>query len=194
MVPAGYLLKRVSAPLGFGFKASLRDVCSVSDCVNDDVVNVQAAWRHNGFGVANDPEVLWSMATDAGVEVGGVTLFYYEAYEQEVESDGWTVEPGAWRPLSPIPSAGEPTAVTPPSSALQARLLGFDVVVFGDFLEHSPLSCNYIADEVAVNSHCLFDTLEAAKAAIDANAFGGGCEEGIYRIFSVSAVSARPTP
>jgi hypothetical protein len=192
MIPAGYLLKRVVPPPEFLSDARVSEVCSVSDCVNDDVIDVQAAWRHNGFGVANDPSVLWSMAADAAADAGGVTLFYYEAYEREIESDGWTVEPDEWRPLSTVPSEGEPTAVKPPTQTLQARLIGFDVVVFGDFLEHSPLSCNHIAGSVPVNSHCLFDTLEAAKAAIDGGMFGGGCEEGIYRIFSVSVVTARP--
>lgn len=87
MIPAGYLLKRVVAPPEYLAGAAINDVCSVSHCVNDDVVDVQKVWRHNGFGVANDPETLWSLAPDISPDPGA-TLFYYEAYEEEIESDG----------------------------------------------------------------------------------------------------------
>jgi hypothetical protein len=187
MIPAGYLLKRVVAPPEYLAGAAITDVCSVSHCLNDDVVDVQKVWQHNGFGVANDPATLWSLAPDISPDAGA-TLFYYEAYEEEIESDGWSFDPQAWRRLSPVSSAGVDTSVTPPPHQYQVTLLGYDVVVFGDFLEHSPLSCNHVAAEVSVNEHCLFDTLEAAKRAIDTGAFGGGCEDGIYRIFSVSIV------
>lgn len=189
MIPAGYLLKRIVPPPGYLPAERVADVCSLSDCVNDNVVDVQSAWRHNGFGLANDAPTLASMAAAEGVDASDATLFYYEAFEEEIESDGWTVEPGAWRPLTPLPSASVETDVAVPSPASDVELIGYDVVVFNDFLEHSPLSCNHVAAEVAVNKHCLFDTLDDAKAAIDSGAFGGGCEDGIYRIFSVSVVS-----
>jgi len=80
------------------------------------------------------------------------------------------------------------TDVTPPSQQCNVTLVGYDVVVFSDFLEHSPLSCNHVANIVPVNSHCLFDTFEAAKKAIDTGVFAGRSEDGIYRIFSVSVV------
>jgi hypothetical protein len=188
MVPAGYLLKRVSRPPGWLPTAGLVDICSVADCVNENVVDLQKVWRHNVYGVANDPRELWSLAALAEPDAAECTLFYYEAYEEEIESDGWTFDPGAWRPLSKIASGVEGDVAALPS-LLALDLLGFDVVVFGDFLEHSPLSCNSVAEASRVNKHCLFDTLEDARAAIDSGLFGGGCEEGVYRIFSVSKVS-----
>jgi hypothetical protein len=187
MVPAGYLLKRVSAPPGWLSGAPIADVCSVADCVNDNVVDVQTAWQHNAFGVANDRETLSRMIVDAGAETDDAKLFYYEAYEQEIETDGWSIDPVGWRTLTAVPSAGVETSVVPPTPSL-LTLIGYDVVVFGDYLEHSPLSCNSIAAELLVNDHCLFGTLEDAKAAIDRGAFNGGCEPGVYRIFSVSVV------
>ena len=42
-----------------------------------------------------------------------------------------------------------------------------------------------------MNRFCLFDTFEEAKAAIDCGKFGGGCEPGIYKIFSVSVFPDR---
>ena len=187
MVPAGYLLKRTSAPPGWLSGAPVADVCSVADCVNDNVIDVQSAWQHNAFGVANDRGTLSRLVVDATAETDHSKLFYYELYEQEIESDGWGVDPSGWRPLTAVPSAGVETSVVPPTQSL-LTLMGYDVVVFGDYLEHSPLSCNSIAAELRVNEHCLFETLEDAKAAIDRGAFNGGCEPGVYRIFSVSAV------
>lgn len=136
--------------------------------------------------MANTPEALTSSISSDSGGAEGQTLFYYEAYEFELESDGLAFDPGGWRPISSVPSAGTLTDVAPPPADVQ--LLGYDVVVFGDYLEHSPLSCNNVAAAVSVNRHCLFDTLEMAKEAIDSGAFGGGCEEGIYRIYSVSIV------
>ena len=77
MTPAGYLLKRVVAPPGWLSvdKGHVVDVCSVADCVNEDVVNVQDAWKHNGFGLANNPEVLEALVENSSADVSGATLF-----------------------------------------------------------------------------------------------------------------------
>jgi hypothetical protein len=187
MVPAGYLLKRVSTPPGWlkTGTSHVTDVCSVADCVNDNVVDVQDAWQHNAFGLANDPRTLWDLVSAKSAELCGAVLFYYEAYEQEMESDGWSFDTNQWRPLSGAPSASVATDVAKPKST---RLLGYDVAVFGDFLEHSPLSCNSLAEDLAVNEHCLFNELSDAVAAINTGGFGGGCEEGVYKVFSVNVV------
>jgi len=160
----------------------------VANCVNDNVVEPQDSWKHNGFGVANNPEVLRELGAKDAIDLSGSKLFFYSAYEHELESDGWTFEPHEWRPITRAASSDIPNDVTIPRAGDGGawRLLGYDVVVFGDFLEHSPLSCNSVAAALKVNSFCLFDDLEEAKAAIDSGKFGGGCEEGIYKIFSVS--------
>lgn len=189
MVPAGYLLKRVAPPPGWLSTAPIYDVCSVADCVNDNIVDLQTTWQHNNFGVANDAAALLRMAIGAGADIAASTLFYYEAYEEEIETDGWSIDPSGWRPLTAVPSAGVDTAVTPPDNYSSRTIIGYDVVVFGEYLEHSPLSCNSIAGEVSVNDHCLFNSLEEAKVAINNGAFGGGCEPGVYRIFSVSTLA-----
>lgn len=189
MIPAGYLLKRITPPPGWLSPAPVVDVCSVSRCVNDDIVDVQSTWRHNGFGVANDWADLLRWASDAGLDFADGQLFYYEAYEHEIQSDGWTFDPTGWRPLTITPSAGVETAVTAPDPARLMTLVGYDVVVFEDYLEHSPLSCNGRAETLQVNRHCLFETFQEAKAAIDNGDFGEGCEPGVYRIFSVNLLS-----
>ncbi len=189
MLPAGYLLKHIVPPpewLATG-PSLIRDVCSVSDCVNDNVVDVQGAWQHNGFGLANSPDVLEALAVDAGADVSSAVLLYFTAYDREQESDGWTFDAAGWRAKSRASSAAIADDVRVPASET-TTLLGYDVVVFGDFLEHSPLSCNSIAEGLPVNEHCLFESLEEAVGAIDAGAFGNGCEEGRYTIFGVHRV------
>ena len=189
MIPAGYLLKRiVSAPGWLVQPASgITDICSVSACCIDDVVDVQEAGHHNGFGVANDPDVLTSLANQVDADLRDASLFYYTAYERELDSNGWTFDPANWQSRTPARSAGVADNVRVPDAGT-TTLLGYDVVVFGDFLEHSPLFCNSVAEHVPVNAHCLLKSLDEAVGAIDAGAFGDGCEEGAYTIFAVYRV------
>lgn len=187
MIPAGYLLKRIAPPPGWLPAPHIVDVCSVSGCVNENVVELQKSWLHNGFGLANDPQMLLR-AGQAGGAVKDAILFYYEVFEQEIESDGWSIDPTSWRPISRLRSATVETRVEPVPKASAAKLLGYDLVVSNDFLEHSPLSCNSVAVELGANAHCLFDTLDQARRAVDEGGFGGGCEDGVYRIMSVSMI------
>ena len=123
------------------------------------------------------------------MDLSGSALFYYEAYEREIDSDDWVFGHWIWRPLSPVPSAGMATNVSPPTLPLVGEVLGFDVVVFDDYLEHSPLSCNSVAAALPVNSHCLLDSLDSALDAVNSGVFRG-CEEGVYRIYKVSILRA----
>lgn len=190
MIPAGYLLKRTVPPPGRlqPNTSHISEVCSVANCVNDNVVEPQDCWKHNGFGVANNPQVLWGIAQEGGVDLSSSKLFFYCAYEHELESDGWQFDSDLWRPISSAASAGVTNEVIVPDGSESRILLGYDVVVFGDYLEHSPLSCNSMASELPVNRYCLLDDLKQAKEAIENGMFGGGCEEGIYKVFSVSLV------
>ena len=189
MIAAGYLLKRIGPPPGWLVSRSIhiKDVSSVADCVNDNVVDVQEAWQHKSFGLANTPDTLKGLAAEKGLDTEGAVLLYYTAYEYELPSDGWTFDALEWRARTPAPSSSVPDAVERPSEG-ETTLLGCDVVVFEDYLSHSPLSCNSVASELSVNEHCLLDDLEDAVRAIDAGAFGGGCEEGVYTVFSVHRV------
>jgi hypothetical protein len=153
--------------------------------VNDNVVSPQDAQAHNSFGLANNPDVLASLAAQAGADVNEAAQFYYTAYERKLESDGWEFDAAEWQPRSPAASAAVADNVLLP---LKASLIGYDVVVFGDYLEHSPLSCNAVAKQLPVNQHCLFDTLEEAVEATNTGAFGEGCEDGLYTVFAVNLV------
>ncbi len=185
MIPAGYLLKRTTRPPEWLAAPDVIDICSLSRCVNDDVVDIERGWKHNSFGVANDPELLWRLVRESNVDTAGAQLFYYEAYEQEIDSDDLQERPLRWRPLTQVPSGNvEPSFARTPVNMV---LMGYDVVVFGDYLEHSPLSCNSVAESLLVNSHCLFSTLDQAKEALEAGHFNN-CEPGVYKIYSVHLV------
>jgi hypothetical protein len=55
--------------------------------------------------------------------------------------------------------------------------------------ECSPLSCHSLAAEIAVNRHCLFNTLEQAIEALEAGKFYKS-EPGPSRVFAVYRVEA----
>ena len=107
MVPAGYFLKCiVPPPAWLDTKLNhIEDVCSVSECVNRNVVDLQQSWQHNSFEMANDPETLKSLVVQGGLNLAGSTLFYYIAYEFELPSDGWIFDTNQWRPRTPLQSS-----------------------------------------------------------------------------------------
>ena len=160
-------------------------LCSVSGCVNGDVVDLELNGKHNIFGVANNPETLWQLVRAGKIDASDAQLFYYEAYEQEMEADGWLSSPAEWQDLSPVPRGK--VAAIPARVPAKADLLGYDVITCEDYLDHSPLACNSIAETLAVNEHCLFSTLDQAVKAIEAGGFEKG-EPGVYKIYSVYLV------
>lgn len=186
MIPAGYSLKRAVPPpdyLQFGV-SNILEVCSVSNCMELALVDPSDKWLHNGFDLANSPDLLWTLAREGGMDLSGSRLFYHCAYEFEISSDGRTFDPLGWKPISRARSSSVTNDVVVPFDDADLLVLGYDVVVFGDYMEHSPLACQSIAMQLQVNTYCLFDTLEEAKSAIDAGKFID-CKEGIYKIFSV---------
>ncbi len=150
---------------------------SVSSCVSNDFTDYINYWKHNGYWLFDSPEVIRTVARDHSIELGGTTLFYYEAHEEEFDGK-------KWKPFAPEPSF--PTNIVPPE---QKRLAGFDVVTFSGKTnpECSPLSCNSMANELATNAQCLFSTFEEAKKNVDAGVFNNS-EPGPYRIFAVYTV------
>ena len=81
-----------------------------------------------------------------------------------------------------------PLNVQEPNSS---RVAGYDVVSFSGHVgcECSPLSCNYLAESVPVNRHCLLDSYERAAHMIE-NGQLDDCEPGPYRIVEVHLITA----
>jgi len=162
----------------------IKDVYSVSNCVSEDFANYIDYWKHNRFWFFDTPTVIEEIAANESLDLSGMSLFYYEVYEEEYNDTS-----KCWQPLSPESFCDyNPTNVIPPK---EKRLEGFDVVSYStpSNPEHSPLSCNHLFKEIPVNQHCLFDTFDEAKAVLDRGTFAyPHCEPGPYRIIAVHTV------
>ena len=179
MIPVGYMAKRTCAkPKGFDFPG-IEDVYSVSGDVNDDFADYINAWKHNGYWLFDSPRLIRDVAKELTLSLDGTTLFFYEAYEQEFNEKEMT-----WSEFAP-----EPSLRTNVELPVSRRLEGFDLVTFyaRNAPECSPLSCNGLAAEIPTNSHCLIDTFEEAKSALESGKCSNA-EPGPYRIFSVYSV------
>jgi len=176
MRPAGYMLKRiVPAPEWVG-AAPGTQICSLSECVNENFTDYIQHWRHNGYWLFDAPEIGVQIAEADRIALSDLTLLYYEAHDLAYAEEG-----RRWFSFGPDPRLT--TNVVP---ATDFELLGYDVVTFStDALpECSPLSCNGLAREANANSFCLLDTLEDARLKLDAGFFDGS-EPGPFRIYSV---------
>ncbi len=184
MISVGYMAKRMPQSdewLKVMMKSSVTlDVYSVSSCVNDDFADYVDYWKHNGWWFFDSPAAIQAVSQEHSISLDHTLLFFYEVYEFEFHD-------GKWRTFSPSwDSWKDSGAIVMPANK---RLDGYDVVTFwaGNSPEHSPLSCNGLANTLETNSHCLFDTFEQAESAVSAGKFTGG-EPGALRIFAVFSV------
>ena len=72
------------------------DIYSVSACVSDYFDDFIKYWKHNGYWIFDTPRIIEDLAKDANIDLSGMTLFYYEAHEQEFDE-----KPGNGRPSPP---------------------------------------------------------------------------------------------
>lgn len=177
MTPAGYMAKRISKRPDWLKAESVKDIYSVSSCVSEDFGDYISDWKHNGYWFFDAPEIIKDIAVKNSIPIEETSLFYYEVYEMEFDGE-------RWERFSP--EASFPTNIASPPTK---RLEGFDVVSFsvGTNPECSPLSCNSMAEELPANSHCLFESFDEAKSALDNKLFEDA-EPGPYRIFSVYSI------
>lgn len=179
MIPVGYLAKlSCSKPRGFDVP-EVEDVYSVGACVNDDFADYIDAWKHNGFWLFDSPELIREVARAKSISLERSRLFYYEAYEMQFNEKEMK-----WSAFGP--DAGMKTNILVPE---ERKLEGFDLVTFyaQTSPECSPLSCNRLAREIPTNRHCLVDSFDDAKVALENGKFSGA-EPGPYRIFAVYSV------
>ena len=178
MVPVGYLYKKVVARPDWLKADDVIDICSLSGCISEDFADYINYWKHNGYWLFDTPKIIEDIAKNEGIDLSGTVLFYFEAYEYEYEFDEDSKE---WTAFTP-----EPSFVTDVQEPLSKHLEGFDVTTFTVHTspECSPLSCNSLATTIPVNEHCLFNTFEEAKEALEGGLFKNS-EPGPYRIFAV---------
>lgn len=176
----GYMAKKVTPRPDWLKAPTVTDVYSISGCVNDDFGDYGDDWKRNGWWFFDSPEAIQKLAREHRIELHGMQLFYYEAYELQYDE-------GTWQQFSPSEENWKDTrAILAPASK---TIKGYDVVTFlySQGPECSPLSCNSMAESVPTNSHCLFDSLEEAQAAVNSGQFDE-CEPGALRIFAVFSV------
>ncbi|HJW42532.1 MAG TPA: hypothetical protein VJ476_15055 [Rhizomicrobium sp.] len=180
MIALGYMLKKVVPPPDWLMKAfgdrpnPIEAVYALSNCVSADFADYIHLWKHNGWWLFDNPDILRAAAVEEGVDPAPLTLFYYEAYEEEYDA-------GTWRAIAP--EASFTTAVRIP---VRKTLCGYDVVTFwaGTSPECSQLSCCCLASETQVNRFCLFDRFEDARDFAQSPLCEEG-EPGPYRVIAV---------
>lgn len=178
MIPVGYMAKKVALRPDWLNAPEVKDIYSVSDCISDDFADYIKFWRHNGYWLFDNPNIILELSRKEGIDVEGLTFFYYETYEKEfnVESRQWV----SFR------HSDFPTEVTTPT---QKEHQGYDVVTFsmGTNPECSPLSCNHLATEMKTNAHCLLESFDEAKQSLESGKFDNA-EPGPFRIFAVYTI------
>jgi len=187
MKPAGYMAKRIASKPDGITADGVVDVFSLSGCISTNFADYVGFWKHNGYWLFDSPEVIEQVARDNSIDLSGTTLFYYEVYKLQFDADE-----GTWVPFEPEDSFGMDVLV--PATR---KLEGYDVVTFfaRSSPECSPLSCNYLANSIGTNAHCLIESFEEAKEQLEAGKFNHS-EPGPYRIFAVytvPSVSSLPT-
>lgn len=118
--PAGYLYKTVMPRPVWLAAPLVRDIYGISSCISPDFCDYFDKWRHNGFWLFDNPEIMQEMAAAEGIDLAPMTLFYYEIFAREFDT-----EDRDWFDFDPEPSF--PLDVARPA---HARLEGFDAASF----------------------------------------------------------------
>ena len=166
----GYFPKRVTAPPPWLLEIGVREVASVSECVSSGPNDWVQMWKHNALGFFDSPDSAWSVVTPD--ERSEFRLYAYGLYPSDFSS-------GVERPFE-----WASTDVTPLDASFESA--GYDVVsrTGGSSFECSPLSCNYMAEEIETNAYCLRRELEEALA-LARTAESRRCEPGPYFVLQV---------
>lgn len=176
-----YLYKRVAARPDWIRVEPVDDIYSLSGCVSEVFADYINYWRHNGYWLFDSPRVIEDLAKENGIPLEDLQLFFYEVYEMEYNDSE-----KRWQSFGPEESFR--TNVQPPE---HRRLEGFDVTTFSvhTLPECSPLSCNSLAETIRTNRHCLFETFDEARRALETGMFDNS-EPGPFRITAVYSVEA----
>jgi hypothetical protein len=165
----GYFPKDTALPPNWPFSDRVDEICSASGCINRSPQGWLERWLHNSLGFFNTPADACAVLPE---HAANFKLYAYRLLRQRFV-DG-AAEPFAI-PEFPVEPLGE-----------NFISLGFDAVSrsVDSFFECSPLSCNLMIREVAVNRFCLVDTV--AEAVELAESFSRGNQEpGPYHVVQV---------
>ena len=137
-------------PIGYMYKTVVNDINSVAGCISANFEDYINYWKHNGYWLFDTPEIIEDLAKKEKIDLSGMTLFYYEAYEYEFDE-----KTGKWSTFD-----AEHDFKTEVHVPAKKDLKGFDVVEFSAHTNPgcSPLSCNGLAVELQVNRDFLFNS------------------------------------
>lgn len=146
----GTLPKRLLARPDWLLCPEVAEIASASECMSPGPPDRISRWTHNALGLYDTPEA--GCALVPAEEAGSWTLLAFQAPPlifQRGEERPWN----PWR-----------DSAAPEMDLREQEHLGYDVVGLSEagFFECSPLSCNGLAREVAVNRWCLVDDREQA--------------------------------
>jgi hypothetical protein len=180
MQPIGYLYKHIALRPDWIKAENVDDIYSLSECISRNFSDYINYWKHNGYWLFDSPAIIETLAEEHSLPLDGLRIFYYEVYEEEYDYDI-----ARWEPLAP-----EASFITNVQMPEHKTLEGYDVTTFmaRTSPECSPLSCNGLAETTITNRHCLFNTFEEARSAIEYGTFKNS-EPGPYRIIAVYSVN-----
>ena len=149
---------------------SVREICSVSECISKGPENWIQKWQHNELGFFDSESLA------------------YEVIEQHPEK----FDIYAYK-LFPLRCLGDELEFITLESRFGHQLpkdyqfLGYDIVTksVADFFECSPLSCNHGAKQYNVNQFCLVDDQAGAMDILLEISKDGSYEPGPYYLFEV---------
>ena len=176
MIEAGYMAKKVPSRPDWIKAPGVVDVCSVSYCISEAFCDYIGHWKHNGYWFFDSPPVIREIASAHSIDLSAYRLFYYEVYKLQFDE-----ERRVWQRFE-----ADRAFTTQVEVPAWKQLLGFDVVSFDAQTapECSPLSCNNLAESIAVNEHCLLPSFESARQLLESGTFTGS-EPGPFRVFAV---------
>jgi hypothetical protein len=154
----GYFVKPAVARSAWLKAAQVEEICTVSDCMATVTWDWINEWRHNAEWLFDTPSLAWSVVPE--LERARCRLFAYPMFPVRFCQ-------GVPKPYSfPERMEAETMGFAPRPIDASFERLGFDLVsrTAGNEFEHSPLSCNGLAEEIPTNRCCLLDTAEEAFA------------------------------
>src|SRR5215212_5688780 len=81
MIPIGYMAKRIVQRPGWLHAPNVKNIYSVSNCVSANFTDYIKFWRHNGYWLFDDPQIIHELAQEQKIDIEDLTFFYYEAHE-----------------------------------------------------------------------------------------------------------------
>lgn len=147
---------------------SVKEICSVSNCISSGPEGWIDQWRHNELGFYDSEALAYKVIGESPEEFD---IYAYKFF-----------------PLRSADNKIETTALTSKTDDFpdDYEFLGYDIVSksVADFFECSPLSCNDGAAEYEVNQFCLITNRDRAYRIL-LEIQEGSYEPGPYYLFEV---------